>query len=150
MGLEKDALNSNDTNYSIALSCFYITYIVFAIPGTLASKYMLPSTSLAIGCAMWSVAATCMAGAFNPAGVFVCRLIVGLGEAMFGQAVALLFSFWYTKPELAKRVGIFISAGSLAGAFGGLIAFGVNSIENSLIDQWRVLFLSTSDLLELC
>ncbi|BEJ00154.1 hypothetical protein CcaverHIS631_0500110 [Cutaneotrichosporon cavernicola] len=141
MGLESDTLENSDTNYSIALVCFYISYIVFAIPGTLASKYMLPSTSLAIGCALWSIAATCMAATFNPAGVFVCRLFVGLGEAMFGQAVALLFSFWYTKPELAKRVGIFISAGSLAGAFGGLIAFGINSIPNAKIHQWRVLFL---------
>lgn len=118
--------------------------LVFAIPGTLASKYVLPSTSLAIGCALWSIAATCMAATFNPAGVFVCRLVIGLGEAMFGQAVALLFSFWYTKPELAKRVGIFISAGSLAGAFGGLIAFGVNSMTSSKIEQWRALFLSAS------
>lgn len=142
MGLQKDALGDNDTNFSIALACFYITYIVFAIPGTLASKYVLPSTSLATGCALWSIAATCMAATFNPAGVFVCRLVVGLGEAMFGQAVALLFSIWYTKPELAKRVGIFISAGSLAGAFGGLIAFGVNSMTSSVIEQWRALFLS--------
>lgn len=52
-------------------------------------------------------------------------MVAPAGEAMFGQAVALTFSYWYTKPEMAKRIGIFISAGSLAGAFGGLIAFGV-------------------------
>jgi hypothetical protein len=103
---------------------FYVTYIIFAIPGTLASKYWQPSTSLGVGAGIWAIAATCMAAAFNPAGVYVCRLVIGIGEAMFGQAVALTCSYWYTKTELAKRVGIFISAGSLAGAFGGLIAFG--------------------------
>lgn len=56
----------------------------------------------------------------NRAGVFVCRLFVGVGEAMFGQAMALHLSFWYTKSDLAKRVGLFISAGALSGAFGGL------------------------------
>lgn len=79
MGLETDTLNNNDTYYSLALVCFYITYVVFAIPGTLAGKHFLPSTSLAIGCLLWSVAATCMASTFNPAGVFVCRLVVGIG-----------------------------------------------------------------------
>ena len=30
---------------------------------------------------------------------------------MFGQAMALHLSFFYTKRDLAKRVGLFISAG---------------------------------------
>lgn len=73
--------------------------------------------------------------------MYVCRLFIGIGEAMFGQAMALHLSFWYTKQDLAKRVGFFISAGALAGAFGGLIAFGVSSIKGTLIPQWRILFL---------
>jgi len=89
----------------------------------------------------WSIAATCQAAAYNRAGLFVCRLFVGVGEAMFGQAMAFHLSLWYTKRDLAKRVGLFISAGALSGAFGGLIAFGVNSIKHAGIDRWRILFL---------
>ncbi|GAA5832308.1 hypothetical protein JCM3766R1_002376 [Sporobolomyces carnicolor] len=32
MGLEKDVLDGEDTKYSIALSCFFITYILLSIP----------------------------------------------------------------------------------------------------------------------
>jgi hypothetical protein len=60
---------------------------------------------------------------------------------MFGQAMAFHLSLWYSKADLARRVGIFISAGSVAGAFGGLIAFGVQHIKSSAIKQWRILFL---------
>ena len=90
---------------------------------------------------IWSIAATCQAAAQNRAGIFTCRLFVGIGEAMFGQAMAFHLSLWYTKRDLAKRVGLFISAGALAGAFGGLIAFGVNHMKNTRIVQWRILFL---------
>jgi MFS family permease len=38
-------------------------------------------------------------------------------------------------------VGLFISAGSLAGAFGGLIAYGVTSITGSPMPQYKILFL---------
>lgn len=55
--------------------------------------------------------------------------------------MAFHLSLWYTKRDLAKRVGLFISAGALAGAFGGLISFGVSSIQRSSIAQWRILFL---------
>jgi MFS family permease len=111
------------------------------VPGTLLAKQINPSYSIAFGALTWSIAATCQAAAFNPAGLYVCRLFVGIGESMFGQAMAFHLSLWYTKGDLAKRIGLFISAGALSGAFGGLIAFGVNHIENAKIDNWRILFL---------
>ncbi|WWC95606.1 hypothetical protein V866_002471 [Kwoniella sp. B9012] len=140
-GLQKSVLDNSDQNYSIALAMFFVTYIVFSVPGTLLARQFLPSRSIACGAMIWSIAATCQAATFNKAGLFVCRLFVGIGEAMFGQAMALHLSYWYTKHDLAKRVGLFISAGALAGAFGGLLSYGVSSIKNSAIPQWRILFL---------
>lgn len=139
-GLEKGVLDGDDTKYSIALSCFFITYILLSIPGTLLAKQFNPSRTIAIGALIWSIGATCQAAAFNPAGLYVTRLFVGVGEAMFGQAMAFHLSLWYKKTELAKRVGLFISAGALAGAFSGLIAYGVQHIE-SKIPQYKILFL---------
>ncbi|KAJ9103229.1 hypothetical protein QFC21_002652 [Naganishia friedmannii] len=140
-GLQKTVLDNSDEKYSLALACFYITYIVFSIPGTLLSKQINPSTAISIGALVWSIAATCQAATNNPAGLYVCRLFVGLGEAMFGQSMSLYFAFWYRKNEIAKRISFFIGAGVVAGAFGGLLAFGVSSIEHSKIAKWRILFL---------
>jgi MFS family permease len=42
---------------------------------------------------------------------------------------------------LAKRVGLFIACGALAGAFSGLISYGVARINNPAITHWRILFL---------
>ncbi|KAF8172951.1 major facilitator superfamily domain-containing protein [Mycena galopus ATCC 62051] len=140
-GLEATVLRGSDTNYSLALSTFFITYIVLSVPGTLLAKAILPSTSISIGALIWSIAATCQAAAFSPGALYVCRLFVGVGEALFGQSMALYFTYWYLPTELSKRIGLFISAGSVAGAFGGLISFGVSSIKHSKIVQWRILFL---------
>ncbi|KAK4684243.1 MFS transporter, ACS family, pantothenate transporter, partial [Tremellales sp. Uapishka_1] len=140
-GLETDVLDDKDINYSYALITFFIAYIVFSVPGTLLAKQYVPSRTIAMGALIWSVGATCQAAAYNRAGLYVCRLLVGIGEACFGQAMALHLSFWYTKSDLAKRVGLFISAGAVSGAFGGLIAYGVSSIHHPKIEAWRVLFL---------
>jgi hypothetical protein len=45
-GLQEEVLRGSDTGYSIALSCFFITYIVFSIPGTLLAKAVDPSRYL--------------------------------------------------------------------------------------------------------
>ncbi|SCV67856.1 BQ2448_5467 [Microbotryum intermedium] len=140
-GLEKEVLDNDDTKYSIALSCFFITYVIFSIPGTMLAKATNPSTSISIGALIWSIAASCQAAATNPAGFYVARLFVGIGEALFGQAMSFHLSLWYTKRELARRVGFFISAGATAGAFSGLIAYGVAHFKNTSIQQWRILFL---------
>lgn len=36
-----------------------------------------------------------------------------------------------------QRIGLYVAAGALAGAFGGLIAFGVAHIDNPKIPHWR-------------
>ncbi|TNY24166.1 major facilitator superfamily domain-containing protein [Rhodotorula diobovata] len=141
MGIEEKVLKNVDVRYSIALCCFYITYILLSVPGTLMAKQFNPSTTIACGALIWSVAATCQAAVTNPAGLYVCRLGVGVGEAFFGQAMALYFTLWYTRKELSKRIGLFISAGALAGAFSGLISYGVAKIKTDKLEQYAILFL---------
>ncbi|POY70839.1 hypothetical protein BMF94_6252 [Rhodotorula taiwanensis] len=139
-GLEEDLLEPNpDVKYSIALSCFFITYILFSIPGTLLAKQFNPSLTISCGALVWSLATSAQALCTNAPGLYVCRLFIGLGEAFFGQAIAFYLTLWYLKTELAKRIGFFISAGSVAGAFSGLIAYGVAQID-SKIAAWRILF----------
>ncbi|KAI5451618.1 hypothetical protein NCC49_001599 [Naganishia albida] len=140
-GLEKDVLGGDSEKFSLALACFYITYIVLSIPGTLLSKQLNPSTAISIGAMIWSIAATCQAATTNPAGLYVCRLFVGVGEALFGQSMSLYFSIWYRKAEIGKRISMFIGAGVVAGSLGGLLAFGVAHIKDTSIAQWRILFL---------
>lgn len=72
-----------------------------------SAQQISPSTSISIGALIWALGASCQAAVQNPAGLYVCRLFVGVGEAMFGQSMALYLAMWYSKTELAKRVGLF-------------------------------------------
>jgi hypothetical protein len=51
----------------------------------------------------------------------------------------LYLSHFYKRTELALRIGIFYTAASLSGAFGGLLARGLNAIGPAGgLEGWRV------------
>ncbi|ORX36921.1 major facilitator superfamily domain-containing protein [Kockovaella imperatae] len=129
------------THFSIALMSFYVTYILFNVPGNILATMITPNKSLALGAIVWGVASTAQAGCTSLAGIVVCRLFIGIGESAFGVAVALYYSLWYTRDQLAKRLSLYIGMGSIAGAFGGLIAYGVSFIKTSKPAHWQILFI---------
>jgi MFS family permease len=141
-GIENDLMGGSDTQFSIALSCFYISYIVFNVVGNIMAKVLEPSNGLAIAAFIWGTASTLQAATFNFAGIIVCRLFIGIGEAGFGPTVPFYYSIWYKRDEISIRNAFFIGCGALAGAFGGLIAYGVSFATNSSVSPtWRILFL---------
>ena len=113
-GLQAELLSNKDTHYSVVLLSFYITYILFSIPGTLLSKAVSPNYALGAGCLIWSVqscrpeqtlmrriravAASSMAGCHSYGAIIVCRLFIGVGESIFGQAIVLHYSLWVGLP----------------------------------------------------
>jgi MFS family permease len=106
------------------------------------AKVLSPSTALAIAALIWGIASTLQAAAFNFPGIIVCRLFIGIGEAGFGPTVPLYYSIWYKREEIAIRNAFFIGCGALAGAFGGLIAYGVSfATDSSVGATWKILFL---------
>jgi hypothetical protein len=54
--------------------------------------------------------------------------------------VVYYLSTFYKRGELASRVGCFYAAAAIAGAFSGLIAFGVFHINNPKHHSWQYLF----------
>jgi hypothetical protein len=43
--------------------------------------------------------------------------------------VTFYLSLWYPRSKQAKRVALFFSAATIAGAFGGLLAFGIEKMD---------------------
>lgn len=55
--------------------------------------------------------------------------------------VVYYLSTWYTRSELAARIGIFYAASVAASAFGGLLAYGVFHITSGSLFNWSYLFI---------
>jgi MFS family permease len=123
------------------LSAFYISYAFFEIPATLLCKYMGPGWFLPISTILFGICTIATSFVQNRTQIIVLRLLLGIFEAGILPGVAYYMSRWYRRSELTLRLGYYIVMTPLAGAFGGLLASGILSL-NSMgsLERWRMIF----------
>lgn len=85
-------------------------------------------------------------------GSFVAvRAVLGLCEGGLLPGMILYLSGLYTRGEMALRIGIFYTAASLSGAFGGLLARGLSAIApRGGLEGWRWIFIIEGLLTVVC
>ena len=71
----------------------------------------------------------CMGLVHDLSGLVVARVFLGLMEAGFFPGVAFYLSCWYLRVEHSFRLAIFFAMATMAGAFGGLLAFGIGKMD---------------------
>jgi MFS family permease len=87
-------------------------------------KKWLPTLTLA-----WGIVATLLGVTQNMAGFFVARFFLGVTESGLFPGVVFYLSMWYKREEQHYRISLFFSAASLAGAFGGVLAWVSDDLE---------------------
>ncbi|CAJ2505513.1 Uu.00g129070.m01.CDS01 [Anthostomella pinea] len=139
-GLEKD-LGMEGNDYNKLLSIFYISYILFEIPSNLCCKclgpgWFIPTISLGFGIA--SLGTAFVHDLPSACGV---RFVLGIFEAGMLPGISYYLSRWYRRSELAFRLSLFIVMAPLAGAFGGLLASGILTLDHfGSLHSWRMIF----------
>ncbi|KAJ4161951.1 hypothetical protein NW765_010040 [Fusarium oxysporum] len=80
----------------------------------------------------------CLGFVRNFASFAAVRALLGVAEGGLLPGMVLYLSSIYTRGELALRIGIFYTAASLSGAFGGLLARGLAAIgPRGDLEGWR-------------
>lgn len=85
----------------------------------------------------------CMAHAgINGSGSLIAlRLLIGAAEAGFTQIGMYYLSTLYPKYSVGFRAGMFTGMYSVAGAFAGLLAYGLLQVDSPRVHGWQVVFL---------
>ncbi|KAF5855678.1 hypothetical protein ETB97_008613 [Aspergillus alliaceus] len=101
----------SSTQWQLVVMIFYVGLVLFQVPGCIGYRIFSPSKWVAFGVCGWAMTSMLQCTAYNLAGALVCRVFIG-----------------FLKPT------------AVAGAFGGLIAFGIGHIDGS-VPNWKWLFL---------
>lgn len=95
----------------------------------------------------WGAVSTLMGLCHNFTGFVFARFFLGITESGLFPGVVFYLSMWYKRTETHYRVALFFSAASLAGAFGGILAYGlghmrgIGHLYGAPMKGWRWIFL---------
>ncbi|PON22746.1 major facilitator superfamily transporter [Trichoderma gamsii] len=140
-GLQED-LNMTPGQYNWCLTVFFFTYAAFEVPSNLLLKKLRPSRWLPLIMVCWGIVMTLMGLVQSFQGLVVARLFLGVTEAGLFPGVAYYLTLWYCRHEIQFRQALFFSAASVAGAFSGLLAFGISKMDGvGGLAGWRWIFI---------
>ncbi|KAL1713440.1 major facilitator superfamily domain-containing protein [Schizophyllum commune] len=134
-GMQVD-LKMTNYDYSMALTVTYIPYIITELPSNLLLKVchlsllaVGPNLLLPAMLTLWGVVTTCQGVVTTYGGLLTCRFFLGLLEGGVFPGLVLYLSYFYPRQKLNLRISGFFSSASVAGAFGGILAYGIVHME---------------------
>ncbi|KAJ7626338.1 MFS general substrate transporter [Mycena polygramma] len=140
-GMAED-LKLSGMRYQLAAAAFFITYSLLAIPCNIVMKLVRPSIWIPSITLTWGIVMVSMAFVRTWQDLIIVRFFLGVAESGLGPALAFYVTLWYRRDQQARPMAFYFSSATLAGAFGGLLAFCIERM-NGLggLPGWSWIFL---------
>jgi len=130
------------TQFNLALMYLFFTYGLCEPLSNIMLRRLGPKIWFPCIVTAWGLITTLTSICKSYGGYVVIRLFLGMTEAGLYPGSYFILSMWYTPQELATRMAIFYGANTAAGAFGGVIAYGVGNLDHHMgWRAWQWLFL---------
>ncbi|CAG8960421.1 hypothetical protein HYFRA_00008139 [Hymenoscyphus fraxineus] len=140
-GLQQD-LGLVGNQYQIAVSILFVTYCLSEVPANLMFKKATPRVYFLVISLAWGGIATVTGAVQNFAGLVAVRLLMGLFEGGLIPALVTYLTLFYTRKQLALRVGYLLSTSAFAGAVGGMLSYAIGYMEGVAgLRAWRWLMI---------
>ncbi|EPX72711.1 nicotinic acid plasma membrane transporter [Schizosaccharomyces octosporus yFS286] len=136
-----ESLKLYNERLNVAISIFYVLYILVETPSVILVKHVRPSRMLAFISLAWSVVVLCSGFVSSYGGLIVTRLILGMLEGCLFPALNLYLTTIYTREEQCQRLSYLFCASGLAGAFGGLFAYALEQVRAGNKAGWQWIYI---------
>ncbi|KAF8888065.1 major facilitator superfamily domain-containing protein [Infundibulicybe gibba] len=137
--------------YQLAAAVFFIPYSLMEIPCNVALKLIKPSIWIPAIMFVWGIVMLSMAFVKSYQGLVIARVFLGLAEAGLPPGVAFYITLWYRRSDQARPISLYFSSATVAGAFGGLLAFAIEKLDGrGGLRGWAWIFLLEGLLTVVC
>jgi len=133
-------LNMRPEAINTATSLFFATFVPLQPVSVMIGKKVGQSTYLGIIALGWGILTLSHAWVKTEPQLIAVRLLIGVFESGFYPTCVSYLSLFYPRFDLAFRIALFYGSYAIAGAFGGLIAYGCFKIDGAM-HGWQYLFI---------
>ncbi|TLS26001.1 hypothetical protein PpBr36_06841 [Pyricularia pennisetigena] len=128
--------------FTIALLVFLVAYAIFEVPSNILLKKLRPSRWIAFLMFSWGAITIGLGGTSTFGQITGVRFLLGMFEAGLFPGLVYYLTFWYKAEERSVRVAFILASATLAGAFGGALAYAIGHMNGVHgLSAWRWLFI---------
>ena len=134
-------LGFSDSVYGLGVAMFYVSYVLFEIPGAIIVERWSARKWIARIMISWGFV-TILTGFVNSAGQFyVARFFLGLAEASFFPGMIVYLTHWFRERERSRAIACLYAAVPAASLIGSPVAGWLLGVHWWSLAGWRWLFI---------
>lgn len=136
----KADLGFSDSIYGFGASLFFVTYVLFEIPGAIVAERWSVRKWTARIMLSWGVITILTAYIQNAREFYLARLLLGTAEASFFPGIIIYLTRWFAAKDRARAIAIFYTASPISAFVGSALAGWLLPIHWIGLSGWRWLF----------
>jgi MFS transporter, ACS family, tartrate transporter len=134
-------LGFSDRVYGLGVGMFYITYVLFEIPGALIVERWSARKWIARIMISWGIV-TILTGFVHTAGQFyAARFFLGAAESSFFPGMVVYLTHWFRGRERSRAIACLYAAVPAGSLIGSPVAGWLLGVHWQLLAGWRWLFI---------
>jgi MFS family permease len=144
LGMLSD-LGMTEATFALGSSLFFIGYILFVIPSTVASARY--GGRIWFSCIMiaWSLVTLALSVTPSSSTFYVLRFVLGAAEAGIYPAQLYFLTLWFPQSERVRAIGLLTLGNALGNGLSALLCGALLGLEGTFeIRGWQWIFLITS------
>jgi len=134
-------LGFSDRVYGLGVGIFYLSYVLFEIPGAIAVERWSARKWIARIMISWGLVTILTAFVHSAAQFYTARFFLGLAEASFFPGMIVYLTHWFTLRQRSRAIACFYAAVPTASLIGSPVAGWLLGVRWPLLAGWRWLFI---------
>lgn len=132
----------NEAVFGFGAGIFFLGYFLFEVPSNLVLARVGARLWIARIMVVWGVLSSCMMFARTVPVFYALRFLLGAAEAGFFPGILYYLTRWYRDRDRARAVALFMTAGTLAPAFGAPVSGALLELDGlGGLHGWQWIFL---------
>lgn len=134
-------LGFSDRVYGLGVGMFYLTYVLFEIPGAIIVERWSARKWIARIMISWGLVTILTAFIHTARQFYAARFVLGIAESSFFPGMIVYLTHWFRLPERSRAIACLYAAVPAASLVGSPIAGWLLGVHWRLLAGWRWLFI---------